>query len=133
MPAAVGLEPVAEREIILTDGRDLDPPEKELRAPSEVHLLENPAELLDQTLPAGPLYIHFDADVVSPAESPAQNYPAPGGPPADLLGAVFQRLAGTRRVAAVSMAAWNPALDRDRQSETVSLALLQTLVGDLNP
>ena len=67
------------------------------------------------------------------AESPAQNYPAPDGPSADLLGAVFHRLAGTRRVAAVSMAAWNPALDPERKNETVSMALLQALVGNVTP
>lgn len=133
MPAAVGLEPVAEKQIILTDGRDLDPAEKELLAFSEVLHLVNPADLLHHPLPAGPLYIHFDVDVVSLVESPAQNYPAAGGPSTDLLRTVFQRLARTRRIVAVSMATWNPALDPDRQSETVSMALLQALVGNVTP
>ena len=133
LPAAVGLETMAERQIILTDGRDLDPPEKALLARSEVCHLVNPADLLERPMPEGPLYIHFDVDVVSLAESPAQNYPAAGGPSSALLRAVFHRLAGTQRVAAVSLAAWNPDLDRDRRSETVSMDLLQVLIGEIIP
>jgi arginase len=132
MPGAVGLKPLAEKHIILTDGRDLDPPEKDLLTHSGVVHLEKPEDLLDQPLPDGPLYIHFDVDVVSLKESPAQNYPAAGGPSAVLLRAAFGRLAETGRVAAVSMATWNPALDADRRSETTSMGLLQTLVGDLS-
>jgi len=83
-------------------------------------------------LPGGELYIHFDVDVVSLDESPAQNYPAEGGPSAALLHAVFGRLAATGRVGAVSVAAWNPALDPIGKSQAVSMALLHTLVGSLN-
>jgi hypothetical protein len=46
------------------------------------------------------------------------------------LQTVFRRLAGTGRVAAVSVATWNPDLDPDRISETTSLALLQTLIEE---
>ena len=124
---------MAERRIILTDGRDLDPLEKALLARSEVCHLVNTADLLQQPLPGGPLYIHFDVDVVSLAESPAQNYPAAGGPTAALLRAVFGRLAETGRVAAVSVYTWNPDLDRDRRSERVSMDLLQVLIGEIIP
>jgi len=76
---------------------------------------------------------HFDVDVVSLAESPAQNYPAAGGPTAAHLRAVFGRLAETGRVAAVSVSTWNPDLDRDRRSERVSMDLLQVLIGEIIP
>lgn len=63
-------------------------------------------------------------------ESPAQNYPAAGGPTAACLHAVFGRLAETGRVAAVSASTWNPDLDPNRTSETVSMDLLRTLVEE---
>ena len=132
MPGAVGLKPLNEESIIVTDGRDLDPAEKEMLVQSEVVHLPEAELLLDHPLPDGPLYIHFDVDVVSLDESPAQNYPAEGGPSAALLHAVFGRLAATGRVGAVSVAAWNPALDPIGKSQAVSMALLHTLVGSLN-
>jgi arginase len=130
MPAAVGLDPLPENQVILTDGRDLDPPERDLIVNSGVIHLSDPTDLLDFSLPGGPLYIHFDVDVVSLEDSPAQNYPAEGGPSAALLQTVFRRLAGTGRITAVSVATWNPALDPDRISETTSLDLLETLIGE---
>jgi arginase len=126
---AVGLAPKREDTILLTDGRDLDPSEKAALDNSAVVHLENPRDLLAGALPGGLLYVHFDVDVVALEESPAQNYPAPGGPSAALLQEVFRHLAESGRVAAVSVAAWNPALDGDRRSEMTSMKLLAELVG----
>lgn len=130
LPAAIGLDPLPENQVILTDGRDLDPGERELIVNSGVVHLADPADLLDYPLPGGPLYVHFDVDVVSLKESPAQNYPAEGGPSANLMHALFLRLARTARIAAVSVSTWNPALDPDRKSEIVSMSLLETLIGE---
>ena len=106
LPAAIGLDPLPENQVILTDGRDLDPGERELIVNSGVVHLADPADLLDYPLPGGPFYVHFDVDVVSLEESPAQNYPAEGGPSASLLRAVFRRLARTEWIAAVSVSSW---------------------------
>lgn len=129
LPAAVGLKPLPENQVILTDGRDLDPQEKDLLMNSGVVHLADPADLLDDPLPGGPLYVHFDVDVVSLEESPAQNYPAEGGPSVTRMQTVFRRLASTGSIVAVSVATWNPELDPDRRSEKVSMALLRTLMG----
>lgn len=129
MPAAVGLKPLPEDRVILTDGRDLDPGERELLAHSQVIHLEDAAALGAHVLPDGPLYVHFDADVVAQDESPAQNYPAGGGPSAAELNTVFESLALTDRLAAVSICTWNPELDRDGRSRQTSMRLLKTLVG----
>jgi arginase family enzyme len=67
--------------------------------------------------------------VVSLAESPAQNYPAQGGPSSAVIQSVFSRLAKTDQVVAVSISTWNPKLDKDKKSENMSMSLLQTLVG----
>jgi arginase len=128
LPAAVGLTPLPENQVILTDGRDLDPQERDLLTNSGVVHLADPADLLDYHLPGGPLYVHFDVDVVSLEDSPAQNYPAEGGPSATRMQTVFRRLASTGSIVAVSVATWNPELDPDRRSEIVSMSLLETLL-----
>lgn len=129
--AGVGLEPHPETKVILTDARDLDPEEAEAVRDSAVTRLPQVAKLLDYPLPDGPLYVHFDTDVIDPEEAPAMNYPAPSGPSAAILSRVFARLAQTERLAAVSLSAWNPALDEDGRTRQVAMRLLQELVGHL--
>jgi arginase len=129
MPAAVGLETLPEASVFLTDARDLDPAERQALLESEVVHLTDVGDLKEYPLPGGPLYVHFDVDVVTPDEAPAQNYPAPGGPSFSVLEAVLGRLARSGQVVAVSLSAWNPRLDEDGASQEVCMSLLETLVG----
>ena len=131
LPKAVGLKSLPESKVILTDARDLDPGEIELIKKSELTHLTNVEALLDFHIPDAPIYIHFDTDVVTAEESPAQNYLTKGGPTSETLKAVFSQLARTENVIGVSLSSWNPDLDKDKKSERVSLSLLQTLVGDI--
>lgn len=109
-----GCTPLAEARVTLVGARDLDPGEDEAVATSGM-TTRTVAELLTAALPDGPLYVHVDLDVIDPAEMPAHNYPAPGGPGLAEVAATLARLAATGRVAAVSFSAWNPALpDADR-------------------
>jgi arginase len=128
MPAAVGLETLPEASVFLTDARDLDPAEREAVLASEVVHLTDVGDLMEYPLPGGLLYVHFDVDVVTPEEAPAQNYPAPGGPSSSTLDAVFRRLARSGQVIAVSLSSWNPRLDKDGGSQKVCMSLLETLV-----
>jgi arginase len=129
MPQGVGLRPLAEKRVILTDGRDLDPGEREALQASGVTHLPDVTDLLNFPLPDSPLYVHFDTDVVDPAEIPAMNYPAPGGPSVATVGRVFRHLASTGRIQAVSLSSWNPDLDADGQSREKSMRLLAELLG----
>ncbi|MFN2280755.1 MAG: arginase family protein, partial [Anaerolineales bacterium] len=122
------IEPLPQERIILTDARDLDPGEKELVASSGITHLKDPLILMDTPLPGGPLWIHFDTDVVDPAYVPAQNYPAPDGISPEDLAQVFSYLAGSGRIAAVSLSSWAPDLPGAEESRDVSLALLQLLL-----
>lgn len=124
-----GLTPLPEKQVILTDARDLDAAERESVIASEVVHLPQVADLLNYPLPHGPLYIHFDTDVLTPAAAPAMNYLAAGGPTAAELREVFLHLASTGRVTAVSLSAWNPAMDTDGKSRHTAMSLLQDLVG----
>lgn len=124
-----GLRPLSPHQVILTDGRDLDPGERVLVEQSGIAHLPDVCQLLDYPLPDGPLYVHFDTDIVNPAEMPAMNYPAPGGPSGETLREVFRHLAATGRVAAVSLSAWNPDLPNAHRSRELSLSLLAELLG----
>lgn len=131
MTKAVGLRVLPENQVILTDARDLDSGERELIAESKVIHINESERLLENPLPDGSIYVHFDTDVVSSRESPAQNYPVPGGPSAATIKSIFNKLSQSGQVIAVSLSSWNPKLDRDNKSEKVSMSLLQTLIGDL--
>ncbi|MCU0511200.1 MAG: arginase family protein, partial [Anaerolineae bacterium] len=58
--AGVGLSPLPEPDIILTDARDLDAPEADALHHSQVTHLPQVEQLLTHPLPDRPLYIHFD-------------------------------------------------------------------------
>ena len=129
MPQGVGMQPVPAANIILTDGRDLDPGERKLVEESGITHLSDITEMLDYPLPDGPFYIHFDTDIIDPKEVPAMNYPAPGGPSSDAVRRVFRHLANTGNVAAVSMSAWNPDLDENGRSRIICMDLLKELLS----
>ena len=126
----LGVSPLPEQQVILTDARDLDPGEREAVAGSAVHHLQNVVSLLNYPFPDRPIYVHFDTDLINPEEAPAMNYKAAGGPSVRMLHHVFRHLAATGRVAAVSFSSWNPQLDVAGQSQQVCLALLDELVGE---
>jgi arginase len=128
LPRSIGLRVLPEDQVILTDGRDLDAGERASITASKIVHHPRAQNLLEGPLPGGPLHIHFDTDMVSLEESPAHNYPSPGGPPADVIRSVFSRLARSGRVAAVSLSAWNPGLDHDKKSEKISMSLLRALI-----
>lgn len=129
MVKGLGLTPFAEDRIILTDARDLDPGEKLAVENSALAHLPNVEQLLDYPLPNGPLYVHFDVDVVDVTDLPAVSYPAPGGPSAKTMQRVFRFLAQTGRVTAVSVSTWNPKMDENGRSRDVAIDLLQVLLG----
>jgi len=119
-----GLAPLDERRVALVGARDLDPGEDTAVATSAMAVLPVSA-IAGWTPPAGPLHVHVDLDVVDPAEMPAHNYPAPGGPTLAEVRTALEALASTGRVAAVSFSTWNPALPgADRTA-----AAARTLVG----
>ncbi len=125
----VGLRPLAEDRVILTDARDLDPGERQLLEASAVRHLADPRQLLTEDLPAGPVWVHFDVDIADPSDVPAVPYPAPGGLRAAKLGEVFRALAARADIAAVSLSTWSPKLDRDGDSRDLCLSLLRALLG----
>lgn len=125
----VGLVPMAESRVILTDARDLDPGERDALRGSQVIHLTDPRAMLNDPLPAGPLWVHFDSDVVNPDDAPAMRFRVRGGPPADDLRVILRSLAQTGRLSAVSMTTWDFGQDADGRTRAVCMELLQALVG----
>ncbi len=88
------------------------------------------AELLTHPLPEGPLYVHFDTDILDSVDAPAMNYPEPNGPSMAVMQQLFERLAESDQVVAISVSAWNPVLDKDGRTKTAVLSLLNTLLQE---
>jgi len=130
LPDAVGLKPLPEARVILCDGRNLDPCEKQALAASKINHLTNIHSLHNNPLLTRPLYIHFDVDIINPHDAPAMSYRAPGGPFAVELRLLFRSLAEERQIAAVSLSSWNPNLDPDSHSQVVCMDLLNILINN---
>lgn len=125
----VELSPLPEQRTYLMDARDLDPGEREVLGRSKVTHLSRTSDLLDALPEDEPLYIHFDTDVLDPVDAPAMNYRAPGGPQVSALEELFQALAHTGRIVAISMSTWNPHLDHDGGTADICMRLFRRLRG----
>ena len=126
---SIDIKPLPQERIILTDGRDLDPGEEQLVAASSIRHISDPQELLHFPLGDQAIWVHFDTDIVNPEESPAQNYPAAGGPGVEEMEQIFRRLTGTGLIKAISLSSWAPGLPGAEKSQRVSLRLLDLLVS----
>lgn len=113
MMQAVGLVPIADARVVLAGARDLDPGERDLVSKSGI------SEVLDlnklvAALPDGPLYLHFDSDVLDSRLAPAFLYPAPGGPTPEAARVLLAAILATGRVIAVSVTVgWDVKGDTD--------------------
>jgi len=123
---AVGLRRLAPERVWLVGARDLDPGERENVASAGFRQL-GVEELAQLEPPAGPLHVHLDVDLLDPAEMPALDYPAPGGPTSAAVRAALDHLLATGRVAALSFVGWNPALPGADRAREVAAGM----VGDL--
>lgn len=117
-----GLTPLADEQVVLVDGRDLDPGEDAAVAGSGISRI-TVDRLAHRIPPDGPLYVHVDTDVVDPSEMPAMNYPAPHGPSLEAVRTALIHLAATGRVVAFSISSWNPALPGAAQAAAATRRL----------
>jgi arginase len=124
---SLGMLPIPESRVILSDGRDLDPGEREALAGSQVVHLPSVMDIMEYDLHNEPIWVHFDTDIIDASVAPGMNYPVSGGPDESQLQLVFNHLAQTGSVIAISMSSWNPELDQDGRSRSVSMKLLGEL------
>jgi arginase family enzyme len=86
--------------VVLSDGRDLDPPEREELDRAGVGLVA-PAGVA-AAVRGERVFLHLDLDVLDPAELPA-TFPAPGGLTLEALRAVLAELAAAAEVIGVEI------------------------------
>lgn len=117
MMESVGLAAIADSRVLLSDGRDLDPGERELVQASGIRHMKKLIGV-PYALPEGPLYLHVDTDLLDARLAPAFLYAVKGGPSPEGLAAVIDSVMQTGRVVAVSVtAAWDVSKDEDRATE----------------
>lgn len=118
----LGFRPLAEDRAVLVDARDLDPAEAEFLTRSEVR--HCPVDKVE--LPAGPLILHIDADVIDESEVPRLRYPVAGGPSKEAVLSAIREIRGTGQVVATHIALpWEPA----DELEDVRAQLIDDLIS----
>lgn len=125
-----GVTPIPEDRIVLVDGRDLDPLERE--AVDASGLRQIPTDALADLRVDGPVHLHVDLDIVSSDAFPGFSYPAPGGPGPEAVKAAIEAFAATADVRAVSISGWTDALDPERAGPAMFGDVLATF-GAVRP
>ncbi len=123
----IELQPLDESDIFITDVRNLDPEEGELLRASDITIYSTLEALEAAELPARPLYIHFDTDVVDCEEMPAMSYPEPDGP--SLRESIESLKLATARshVAGILFSLWNSTLDGADEAMAATLKLIRAV------
>ncbi len=75
--------------------------------------------------------ITIDLDAIDPRDAPAVSTPAPGGIRGNELADALRLIQGNPRLAAIELAEFNPALDRDGRTARLATELLAALVTPL--
>ena len=99
VPDALALRPIDEADVVLLDGRDLDPPEAAFLAASRIRHLP-----LQPVVVPCPVVLHVDLDVVDASDAPGLLFPVEDGPSLDMVAAVLRQLVDRNDVRAVSLA-----------------------------
>ena len=119
--AALQMDTLPAQDVILADGRDLDPGERDLVEQSgigHVPVWEDVQAAVGED--ERPLWVHFDVDVLRLEDVPAVSYPATGGPSHAQLRQLFAHLRGQERLATVSLSLYNPNLPGAAESQASS-------------
>ncbi len=129
-----GFAPVPEEDVVLIGTRDLDEPERALLSESDVHVL-GPADLRER-LPGladeigervRQSYIHLDLDVMDPADGRANHFAAQDGVPLDELLERVADLVERSPPGAVTLSAYEPAVDEDGRAGEAAIRLLEVV------
>ena len=130
---------IPERNVALLGARDLDPPEADALAASDVTVvrsteIERP-DGLDAALAmlAGleQVYLHIDIDVLDPAEAPGINYPAAGGLRVAQLQAAARQVASLGNIGAFALTAVDPDKDVDGRTVAAALQVIEATIGQI--
>lgn len=112
----LGARPLDDAAVVLCDGRDLDPLERDALRSSRVRHLSSVEQLAGLDFGSDAVHVHLDGDILNPLEAPAMLYPTAGGPGVATLEGILRRATARWRVVSVSLTTW--ALDRDPTGAT---------------
>jgi arginase len=131
-----GFSPIPDDRVWLLGARDLDPLEVEVLERSAIRRVAagdvNAAagsRIGKEVAGHGALYLHLDLDVLDPSAGRANVYAAPGGVQPDVLAAFCRALREHAQLAAVTLSAYDPAVDADGRVGESALRLIDALVG----
>ncbi|HWC82913.1 MAG TPA: arginase family protein [Pseudonocardiaceae bacterium] len=120
----IGLRAILQDRLLLVDARDLDPAEIDFLTGSDIRR-STVDDINADSLPAGPLVLHIDLDVIDPEELSGMRVPAPGGPSAAAVLAAARRVLDSGRVCALDLACtWLPGNDHNELRTEVISGLL---------
>lgn len=122
------LNRLADEQIILLDGRDLDRREADMLGESGVYHLPEVKQLIGWDLGERPIWVHFDVDILRVEDCPATNYPTPGGPSLDEMADAFRYIKASDQLAGLSISMWEPSKAGAKESEAVVMELVDILV-----
>ena len=125
-------KPVKEENVILAAPRSFDPWEEVGLRASKIELAtldQFPTALARLAERVDTIYLHLDLDAMDPSISPGVNFSEPGGITPDQLLEAVKMVKATGKLAAATIANFNP--DRDQEGRTLQIAL--KLVALLEP
>jgi arginase len=120
-----GFEPMPGGRILLVGSRDLEPAEDALLKEVGVRRIGAAGPW-----PLNPTYLHFDLDVLDPAEAIWNQWSPPGG---ETVGSVVNAVKELRRrapVKAAGIASYDPEADRDGRGARAAAAIVEALLAE---
>ena len=120
-------KPVKEENVVLAATRSFDPLEEIRLRASKIDLAtldQFPTALASLANRVDAIYLHLDLDVMDPSISPGVNFSEPGGITPDQLMEAVKMVKATGKLAAATIANYNP--NRDQDSRTLQIALKLT-------
>ena len=110
----------------MSDGRDLDPGEREALQSSQIVRCDI-ADIFQHLRPHESLYLHWDTDVINAQrDMPALKYHVQEGPSISDICSLFKQLRD-KNIIAISVSAWHEEKDQDNKTALVCLNLLKEL------
>jgi arginase len=133
--------PLADERLVHVGSRALDPPEvaafnaspaklytaQQVKKSGAADVAEEAARHLENR--SDWIACHLDVDVVDPKFLPSVNYPTPDGLTPDEASMMIRKLAGTHKLKALEVCAYNPAKDRGGSSAKVVIEILRSALG----
>lgn len=134
-----GFSAVAEKRVMMVGARDLDAEESEALKRSEISRASPETvrdgfreKLEEQRTRMRDVYLHIDLDVLDPSEGKVNGYSTEGGLTANELRGAIEKIAGTFRIRAAALTAYDPSCDNDGRVRATAISLAATVIESVS-